>query len=903
MNDTSATRRQKFSNWFGQKLRAVISFLGWLYLARVSVVGLMILFGLPLGARGVLRTLAIGAFDLRHLPAAFGIGVLLTIAAWAVFITGAMVFAYGAVRSRFDVLPPPNWIVTAWRYLAWAGVLVNLWTIFAATDYDHQWNVMICICLGLLVGMLGIAVIEEVHRKASKTWLGGNLYLFPIGGDPVELQTAGAEAYEAVSGIARHDRAQRRDAGPAAPRAEDPKAAGQKEDGWDWWLRGYREKIDTDGPWRPMPGQVLLFGGAAVFFALYWFFYFLSYDPTNELTALVYLLLLFSTTVLVAGTISFFLDAYRIPFLTVCIVWLVVASQKQDSDHYYRIWKRTDTKSTTRKVLKPAEVLEKAVEADKPIVLVAIAGGGIQSAAWGTRVLTGLEELIPTARGKGYDQNLPSLAGSIQCISGVSGGSTGAMFFVAGYGPGGLPAPRVRQEGNPFGRAQVLNGIVEAAEETSLGQCVWGLTYPDLRRAWLPLFIGNHYLDRADAMERKWATNAAKYMNVNNGCADLATASLAGWQQDVADGIRPATIFNGTLVEAGERICFSTAPLRHRFDGQREFTGDGGLSKGVDDPQLYPRADLRITTAARLSATFPMVSSAARPLVATHSQNAKGMIEPPKAYWGLIPGRNSLLHVVDGGYFENTGLGALAIWLDDGLTELSQKDGAKWPKKVLIIQIEAFPDDEVQTPGQPASQEASERGTLFQAGAPLVALYNVRGVGHTASATRLIAALQQRWRLTEELNKQNVEPPAATATAGALKSIYQTKSTLVPNVRSVPVRRCEISLVRFTIPKVAHDPTDRPFWEPAWADAKSDSPPLSWHLRDVEKKEIENAWKAFRDEEDALRNQHVKESGFKPSAGKDKDKDEDNPGAHPVRRVLKFLESDNGVALTQSPTP
>jgi hypothetical protein len=827
---------RSWSERVGEWMRGLFSFLGWLYLARVSLVGLLVLFALPLGARGALRTLAIGAFDLHLLWGALGIGFLYPFAAWAVFITAAMVFAYGAKRSRFDVLPPPEWIVSAWRYALGAAVLLNLWTICGATDREDRLRVMVCAVLGLLAGMFVVAVVEELHRRGSNAWLGGNLYLFPIKADSVTLKAV------------------------AEKQLSDPDG-----DRWDWWLRGYRERVD--GKWKTVPGQLLLVGGALLFFGLYWIFFLFSKGEVGELTSLVYLLLLFTTAVLVAGWVSFFLDAYRIPFLTVCIVWLVLTSQFQTSDHYYRIWKRDTHAIKVKKVLAPADVLENAVKAERPIVLVAIAGGGIQSSAWGTRVLTGLEELVPDARRHPHlGTDLPDFAGSIQCISGVSGGSTGAMFFVAGYGPNGLPAPRPEKAEDRVVDPAVLDEIVQASEETSLGQSVWGLTYPDLRRAWLPFFIGNDYTDRAETMERKWATNGKKL--ADRGGADLWKASLYAWQKDVAEGLRPATIFNGTLVETGERICFSTAPLRVLYGGQEEFA-----SRKKSDPQLYPGADLRITTAARLSATFPIISSAARPLLAEGMNKPKGKLMPPESLWPQIPGKDALLHVVDGGYFENTGLGALAQWLDNGLTELSCRPNGKWPHKILILQLEAFPEEDPPPRGDPQTQDASGRGTLFQATSPIVALYNVRGAGHTASATRLIEVLQQRWKLVEEP---------------------------VQGQPAKPSHSCEIRLVRFTIPKLPRNPAGRRFWEPAWAEAQPDSPPLSWHLRQPEKDAIEVAWQALRAEsrtlseevkKSAVQNaQYGGESGKQLPVGPSAKKSPEDPGAYPVDRVLEFLK-------------
>jgi hypothetical protein len=825
----------------GRAFRYVFSVAGWLYLARVSLLGLVLLIGMPLGAHGSLRALAIGVFDLHLLPGAFMVGFMLPFAAWATFVTGAMVFVYGARRSRFDVELPPDWILPAWRCALGVAVIANLWTIFAATDASERVRIISCVAAGIVVGLMLVAVIEELHRRASRRWVGGSLYLFPIGSQKVSMKDVAKEQ-----------------------EARYFKAAAQPE---DWLMRGYRER-DGEGSWEWMPGHRLLFWGSVVFFAVNIAIYNFSYENETEMTALIYLLVLFTMAILIGGGVSFFLDAYRLPFVSACIAWLWFVGRTDDSDHYYRIWAQRPVVekagSKDAEPLTPAQLLAKAVQARRPIVLVAIAGGGIQSSAWGTRVLTGLEEAFEAARKSGQlDAEFPNFAGSVQCISGVSGGATGAMFFVAAYGDGGLPSPRPNRPRDqpppptPPVDAALLSGIVHAAEETSLGQAVWGLAYPDLRRAWFPFFTSNDYMDRAERMERKWAQNAAKH--IRNLGEKLKDVSLASWQNDVREGRRPAIIFNGTMVETGDRICFSTAPPRVPIGGQREFT-NGPVTDKTQGTQLYPGADVRIITAARLSATFPIISPAARPLLAGGPEAPKGR-EIPDA------GENGLQHVVDGGYYENTGLGALAQWLDSGLSELVKDNSPDLPRSVLILQLEAFPAEPPVTAGAAVPQNPGGGGTLFQITSPLVALYNVRGAAHTASAERLIQALQQRWML--------VPPPEAT----------KPQDEKQPPEATNP-RTCRIHLVRFTIPLLTHAPAKRHFWEPAWADAKSDEPPLSWHLRKVEMDEIKDAWNAFRDESVGLAGQAASKLPPGPSANKLPD----DPGAWPVDNVISFLK-------------
>src|SRR6478735_10972187 len=92
----------------GRIVEAVLTFLGWLYLARVSVLGLALFVGLPLGARSAMRALAIGVYDIEASWGAFMVGVMLPVAAWSIFLTAAMVFAYGHERARFDLVPVPG---------------------------------------------------------------------------------------------------------------------------------------------------------------------------------------------------------------------------------------------------------------------------------------------------------------------------------------------------------------------------------------------------------------------------------------------------------------------------------------------------------------------------------------------------------------------------------------------------------------------------------------------------------------------------------------------------------------------------------------------------------------------------------------------------------------------------
>jgi hypothetical protein len=109
--------------------------------------------------------------------------------------------------------------------------------------------------------------------------------------------------------------------------------------------------------------------------------------------------------------LSFFFDAFRIPLFVPVVLWLSVAALYLKSDHFYRIHKDSDEKDVYVAATDTGSILARATENDDRIILVAAAGGGIQAAAWTTRVLTGLEEICAEKRPNRFIQSLKLLSG------------------------------------------------------------------------------------------------------------------------------------------------------------------------------------------------------------------------------------------------------------------------------------------------------------------------------------------------------------------------------------------------------------------------------------------------------------------------------------------------------------
>ena len=346
------------------------------------------------------------------------------------------------------------------------------------------------------------------------------------------------------------------------------------------------------------------------------------------------------------SAITFILDRFRVPLLLPFLLAAIISADIPATDHYFYMLGAANTP-----VLSPSDVI-RAGKPDAPVIVVAASGGGIKAAAWTARVLTGLEESNPGKFGN-----------SVRLISAVSGGSVGTMYFVSEYGAtdAGLTSDK-----------SALEETVARAEASSLDDIAWGLVYPDFLRIFLP---GIKHLDRGEALE------AALTRELPNRKHHLSSP-LSEWRDGVSEGTRPAVIFNATVVESGERFLIGTTDLS---------PAQGRTS--LRDAQLGGR-DISLVTAARLSATFPYVSPAARP---------------------DIEGKQ--IHVVDGGYTDNFGMATLLAWLDEALFTLGNP-----VRRVLVIEIRASPPASGPPP-------VAWHGWPFQTYAPISAMLDVRDNG------------------------------------------------------------------------------------------------------------------------------------------------------------------------------
>jgi len=312
------------------------------------------------------------------------------------------------------------------------------------------------------------------------------------------------------------------------------------------------------------------------------------------LGAEVLLMLWGATWAPLAGLIAFYSGRWGLPALTLLLLAAVLFSPLNDN-HALRESGDGAPPSVRPSLEAVLRQWHAATPADRPLVVVATAGGGIRAAYWTATVLGRLEDSRP-----GFHNDLFA-------ISGVSGGSIGAAVWRA------LLADRMHDPGRPLCTSVAAPGMERCAQAVLgrdfLGPAAAGMLYPDLVQRFLPVAF---LPDRAHALETAWESAYREVTGSDRFARPLtALTQPQPW---------PVMLFNTTSVELGERFVASQAAL------------PDGVGRARDLLNLLER-DLPLSAAAGASARFPGVSPA-------------GTLE--------VDGR-LMDRVVDGGYYENYG--------------------------------------------------------------------------------------------------------------------------------------------------------------------------------------------------------------------------------------------------------
>lgn len=341
-----------------------------------------------------------------------------------------------------------------------------------------------------------------------------------------------------------------------------------------------------------------------------------------------------------------------------------------------------------------------ATEPSHPVFLVATEGGGIRAAYWTAAVLTALQD------------QAPQFSDHLFAISSVSGGSLGATVFT------GLVADAERTGTVDQCRGEVKDRSYRLAAKQMLAYdflapTLASMLHADFVQRLLPVgFIP----DRAKALETGWENAWRTRLRTAGGPDEFFSGGLLKMYADRPNALLPSLFLNGTSVEVGNRLIASNCELN-----------DGQIPNSTD---LFDRLgrDMRLSTAAHNSARFTYVSPAG-------SVRANG--------------RTLLEHVVDGGYFENSGA-ATAADIVNVLARVQQSNpGLRFDLHLILIKFEEIKGEKckpVPLPGPGPTRFMNETLSPLRA---LLATRGARGTLAYAEALKLPQVTPHEFILTQ----------------------------------------------------------------------------------------------------------------------------------------------------------
>jgi hypothetical protein len=333
---------------------------------------------------------------------------------------------------------------------------------------------------------------------------------------------------------------------------------------------------------------------------------------------------------------------------------------------------------------------------EKPkLVIVVASGGGIRAAAWTATVLGELE-----SKQWNGSAALGRFPHHVRLVTGASGGVLGAAYYVATLEP-----PPAVGHSTPAGTPLSTDEITQKIAADSLTHVARSIVFCDIWRLAWPSALPDH--DRGAAMESAWEQNTrdpsaaagSESSPLAQPFVSLAAGEEAGW--------RPSVVFTPMMVEDGRRLIVSNLNLDGLTRSLGSTVGESGESpkpgdsaneapplyslSAVEFARLFPNAGtFKLSTAARMSASFPYVSPA-----------GELPVTPPR-------------RVVDAGYYDNYGVNLAARWLDAHRNWLRHEAGNV--SGIVLIQIrDGVMDDELRAP--PATGSIDRFRRLLRRGA------------------------------------------------------------------------------------------------------------------------------------------------------------------------------------------
>ncbi|HKR63423.1 MAG TPA: hypothetical protein VJZ00_06790 [Thermoanaerobaculia bacterium] len=402
--------------------------------------------------------------------------------------------------------------------------------------------------------------------------------------------------------------------------------------------------------------------GTLVVSALFFLWTTFYVQSTVALGSAAIVLLAFGLLVPVGSTLVWLGIRGGVPVLTFMIVWAVIISPLADNHVVQTIPANVMKRPSVATGFDSwFERLQKQYppgpDGKYSVFLVATEGGGIRAAYWTAAVLTSLTDTVPT------------FSDHLFAISSVSGGSLGATVYDAllvrrgDYKVNLDEVEYTPQAGEQFSMRLAARQILS---EDSLAPVLAAMTQPDFAQRFIPYpFLPDRARALEGGWERAWHTAIQRRDNAPDNLFAGGFLQMMGGRESRM----PSLFLNGTVTETGQRIIASNLQI---VDGDNT---NHELAQAID---LFGAigGDIRVSTAAHNSARFSYVSPAGTLKRAKNSTGGSSM--------SCAPGE-SCEHVVDGGYFENSGSATASDILD---TIAASKYASRVQPHIIFIQFD-----------------------------------------------------------------------------------------------------------------------------------------------------------------------------------------------------------------------
>ena len=269
-----------------------------------------------------------------------------------------------------------------------------------------------------------------------------------------------------------------------------------------------------------------------------------------------------------------------------------------------------------------------------PLMFIATDGGGIKAATWTALVLDCLFSEEPI-EGDACPEANPDRFASVFAESGVSGGSFGLATYTR----------RAIEPDLVSGSDDWIHEVL--GEDFVSPSLAWQL-FVEVPRVWLQFDTG---MDRAEVLERGWEQGWPGGGGSGKSRGPLADGFRRLWLENdhmpvlllngftVQDGCKFVSMpIDGNGAESGSWNCLIPHEITPEADPAAGRPGFASGSRSLTDILCGDATDVRMSTAALLSARFPFVSPSGR---FKHC------------------GEERAVNVVDGGYGDNSGAGSI----------------------------------------------------------------------------------------------------------------------------------------------------------------------------------------------------------------------------------------------------